>query len=73
LTYSSVPVTGGRIVRLEVPSSAVEAFGVDPANLANPRPDVVLADVVVGEDGLARAVRFVRWAKDNVSPQEEQP
>jgi hypothetical protein len=60
LVYSDVPVTAGSIVRLEVPPSAFASFGVEPVALAGSRPDIVLADVLVGEDGLARAVRFVR-------------
>jgi hypothetical protein len=64
LAYSNVPATGGHILRLEVPSSAPVAFGIDPVHLVRPRPDAVLADVVVGEDGLARAVRFVSFSAD---------
>jgi hypothetical protein len=60
LIYSDVPVTAGSIVRLEVPPSTFASFGVEPVALAGSRPDLVLADVLVGEDGLARAVRFVR-------------
>ena len=60
LEYSTVPVTSGRIVRIEVPRAASVAFGLDPVDLVSARGDSVLADVVVGEDGLARAVRFVR-------------
>jgi len=61
LTYSTVPLTGGEIIRLEVPSNAPEALGVESATWQNgSRPGTVLADVLVGDDGLARAVRFVR-------------
>ena len=60
LAYSTVPVTNGRIVRIEVPRSAPVAFGLDPIDFVRTRRNAVLADVVVGEDGLARAVRFVR-------------
>ena len=56
LMYSNVPLTNAQIVRLELPQSALTSFGLDPDD-----PDgTVLADVVVGQDGLARAVRFVR-------------
>jgi hypothetical protein len=58
LVYSDVPVTHGNIVRVEMSPSAVAALGVEP--IAGSGRDVVLADVIVGEDGLARAVRFVR-------------
>jgi hypothetical protein len=60
LAYSTVPITHARIVRMEVPRTAPELFGVDPAGLVNAPRGNVVADVVVGEDGLARAVRFVR-------------
>ena len=60
LAYSTVPITHARIVRIEVPRTAPELFGIDPAGLVNASQGTVVADVVVGEDGLARAVRFVR-------------
>ena len=61
LVYSSVPVTDGQIVRLEVPRTALAAFGLSAVDVVGRRPsETVLADVLVGEDGLARAVRFVR-------------
>jgi hypothetical protein len=73
LAYSNVPVTGGHIVRLEVPSASLAAFGVDPVDTVSPRPDAVLADVVVGEDGLARAVRFVRPSGRETGQKERLP
>jgi hypothetical protein len=46
---------------MEVPRVALTSFGVTPADSLNgSRPGTVLADVLIGEDGLARAVRFVR-------------
>ena len=60
LAYSTVPITHARVVRIEVPRTAPELFGIDPAGLVNAPRGTVVADVVVGEDGLARAVRFVR-------------
>ena len=60
LAYSTIPITHARIVRIEVPRTAPELFGIDPAGLLNASQGTVVADVVVGEDGLARAVRFVR-------------
>ena len=49
---------GGRMVRVELPRSAMASFGL-PVNMdrANER---VKADVLVGVDGLAHAIRFVR-------------
>ncbi|HLG56323.1 MAG TPA: hypothetical protein VI485_13390 [Vicinamibacterales bacterium] len=61
LAYVSVPMTGGQIVRLEMPATTLASFGVAPADSVNGvRPGTVLADVLVGDDGLARGVRFVR-------------
>src|SRR5262245_58461344 len=70
LAYSSVPSTNVQVVRVAVPRAALVSFGLTP-----PEPwerasaDTVLADVLVGDDGLARAVRFVRPAAD----QEQMP
>jgi hypothetical protein len=49
---------GGRMVRVELPRSAMASFGL-PVNMdrANER---VKADVLLGVDGLAHAIRFVR-------------
>jgi hypothetical protein len=66
LRYGTVPVTNGHIVRIEVPRSAPVAFGLDPVNFVSARRGSVLADVLVGEDGLARGVRFVRPATDDL-------
>ncbi len=51
-------IENGRIVRVEVPRSALAQFGL-PVNMdrANER---VKADVLIGDDGMARAIRFVR-------------
>ncbi len=61
LSYASVPATSGHIVRLELPRSALLAFGFGTTDVirASDAPAMVHADVVVGEDGLARSVRFV--------------
>ena len=64
LTYSNVPARGGYVVRMQVPHSALESFGA-AAFAANESPSPnVLADVVIGNDGLARAVRFIRVVND---------
>ena len=61
LTYSDVPMSGGRLVRLQVPRQIAVEFGVDASEPARgSSASTVLADVLVGDDGLARAVRFVR-------------
>jgi hypothetical protein len=51
-------IDSGRIVRVEMPRSALAQFGL-PVNMdrANER---VKADVLIGDDGMARAIRFVR-------------
>ena len=61
LVYSGIPFTDGQLVRMELPRTALASFGLaspDAHDAASSR--TVLADVLVGEDGLARAVRFVR-------------
>jgi hypothetical protein len=73
LTYSSVPMTRGRLVRLEVPHDTLVAFGLgNVAPTEGMAPDVILADVIVGDDGLARAVRFVRRIPSEMQ-KERQP
>jgi len=70
LVYSSVPSTNLQVVRLAVPRTALVSFGLTPPEpLERASADTVLADVLVGDDGLARAVRFVRPAAD----QEQMP
>lgn len=48
---------GGHLVRVELPRSALASFGLPVNAEAGGR---VKADVLLGEDGLARAIRFVR-------------
>jgi hypothetical protein len=58
--YSNTPnlQEGGQLLRVELPRTAVARFGL-PVNMdrANQR---VKADVLVGSDGLAQAIRFVQ-------------
>lgn len=51
-------IDNGRIVRIEMPRSALAQFGL-PVNMdrANER---IKADVLIGDDGMARAIRFVK-------------
>jgi hypothetical protein len=49
---------GGQLVRVELPRSALARFGL-PMNM-NRADERVKADVLVGADGLARAIRFVK-------------
>jgi hypothetical protein len=49
---------GGHLVRVELPRSALASFGIPvSADAAGGR---VKADVLLGDDGLARAIRFIR-------------
>ncbi len=59
LTYAHLPTSDAYIVRMEVPRSALVAFGLASAELPVPGRDTIDADVLVGMDGIARAVRFV--------------
>lgn len=72
LAYGAVPVTHGNIVRVAVSPAAVAALGVETIGVNTSPSDVLVADVVVGEDGLARAVRFVRTQARN-GLQEQRP
>ncbi|HEV2860423.1 MAG TPA: hypothetical protein VGX48_05395 [Pyrinomonadaceae bacterium] len=49
---------GGHVVRVELPRSALASFGL-PVNVEQ-SGGRVKADVLLGEDGTARAIRFVR-------------
>jgi hypothetical protein len=60
LAYGALPVTQGNVVRVVISPEAVAALGVETIDVNTSPTDVLLADVIVGEDGLARAVRFVR-------------
>ena len=52
------PMERGEVIRVQMPRSALIAFGL-PVNVE--RADMpVKADLLVGEDGMARAIRFVR-------------
>lgn len=47
-----------QVVRVKLPRAALASFGVPLAE--EPGQDKIQADVALGEDGIARAVRFVR-------------
>jgi hypothetical protein len=55
---SLAQLEGGHVVRVEMPRSALVSFGL-PVNLER-AGERIKADVVVGNDGMARAIRFVR-------------
>jgi hypothetical protein len=60
LSYSSSlsQFDEGQVVRVELPRSALQSFGL-PVN-AESAGERVKADVLLGHDGVARAIRFVR-------------
>ncbi len=55
---SAPPMTSGRLVRVEVSRSALASLGL-PVDMTR-AGETVKADVLLGEDGLARAIRLVR-------------
>ena len=64
LTYSSLPISNAQLVRVQVPRSALASFGLTPIDVpasatGRTASATVSADVLVGEDGVARAIRFV--------------
>lgn len=60
LGYNRLPAGPTHIVRLEVPRAALASFGLLSMDATgSPESETVLADVIIGDDGLARAVRFV--------------
>jgi hypothetical protein len=52
------PLDRGRLLRVQLPRSALEVFGL-PLNESR-WSERVQADVVLSEDGMVRAVRFVQ-------------
>jgi hypothetical protein len=60
LSYGGVqkPMESGEVVRLEIPRSALIAFGL-PVNVEQ-ADALVEAELLLGEDGMARAIRFLR-------------
>jgi hypothetical protein len=51
-------VESGRVIRVQMPRAALASFGL-PFDVERAE-ESVKADVLLGEDGLARAIRFVR-------------
>lgn len=54
----SLPVESGHLMKIEMPRSALASFGL-PTTVERAN-EVVKAEVLVGTDGIARAIRFVR-------------
>ena len=57
---SSEPLESGRMVRVELPRSALVSFGL-PMNMERAH-EPIKADVLLGDDGMARALRFVNYS-----------
>jgi len=71
LAYSNIPMTGGRVVRLEIRPETLVALGLDTSRLdGDSSAQLILGDVIVGDDGLARAVRFVRRSTRGIGNKE---
>jgi len=60
LSYGGVqkPMESGEVIRMEMPRSALIAFGL-PVNVDRAYAPVK-AELLLGEDGMARAIRFLR-------------
>jgi len=65
LPYANVPTSNGQIVQIVLPASAMASFGLDPSSAGG---DAVNADVFVGEDGLARGIRFSPFTAKELVP-----
>jgi hypothetical protein len=63
LPYYHVPMNTGSTVRIQVPATALVSFGLAPNDFRE-GDGTVQADVLVGDDGLARAIRFVRLLRN---------
>jgi RNA polymerase sigma-70 factor (ECF subfamily) len=71
LHYSNVPAADPQIVRLEVSRAALASFGLETSEApVDDAAATVLADVIVGADGLARAIRFV-WPPSDARLEEQ--
>ena len=61
---------GAQLVRVRLPSEALAYFGLPAHGLSGER---IPADVLLAEDGTARAVRFVRYARTADAEGKESP
>ena len=57
LSYAA-ETDSGQIVRVKVPSSMMVSLGVKTT--VEKESELVSAEVVIGDDGMARAIRFIR-------------
>jgi hypothetical protein len=72
LTYLATPtaIESGQVVRINLPRSSAVALGL-PAHVSSSEENIK-ADVVMGDDGLARQIRFVYQA-DNAAARRRSP
>lgn len=56
---AATPLEGGQLVRVQLPRAALASLGL-PLNVERGNEERVRADVLLGNDGMARAIRFVR-------------
>lgn len=54
---SGVPLEQGVVIRLDLPSTDLVQFGVPPS--LRPKSERARAEFLIGQDGVARAVRFL--------------
>lgn len=54
----AVPLTGAQVVTVRLPASALEEIGFPPPGQGSEQ--YVSADILIGEDGIARAIRIER-------------
>ena len=55
---SGQPIESLRLVRVSVPKESLVQYGVRPQAVADMSSDEVAADLLVGQDGIARAIRI---------------
>ncbi|MBV8809164.1 MAG: hypothetical protein JO033_10865 [Acidobacteriaceae bacterium] len=60
---SGVPLEEGVVIRLDLPAADLAQFGVPPS--LRPKSKRVHAEFLIGQDGMARAVRFLPTQKTN--------
>ncbi len=64
-----VPLESGQVLRVEIPASALISMGLRITTEDVSKP--VLADLLVGQDGLPRAIRFVRASATETNDSHE--
>ncbi len=57
LTWQDESLEGGQMIRVQVSRSALMVYGI-PFNPER-EDEQIMADVIIGDDGLARAIRFI--------------